>query len=125
MKKSSQNSICESLLERKNKLEVDKDKLQVEKMQLYEKHKNGIINKEVYLFQKQVLSERIQAIEQEIFIIKNKVKENTTSGHKLNVDKLKEAVSNGELVLEWINEVIEKIFVYDKETVEIVWKFSG
>ena len=39
-----QNSICKSLLERKNKLEVDKGKLQVEKMQLYEKHKNGIID---------------------------------------------------------------------------------
>lgn len=112
-----QNSICESLLERKNKLEVDKGKLQVAKMQLYEKHKNGIIDKEAYLFQKQVLSERIQDIEQEIFIIESKVKENTTSGHKLNVDKLKEAVSNGELVLEWIDEVIEKIYVYDKDKV--------
>ena len=45
--------------------------------------------KQAYLCQKQVLSERIQAIEQEFFIIESKVKENTTSGHKLNVDKLK------------------------------------
>ena len=51
-------------------------------------------------------------------------KENTTSEHKLNADKLKEAVSNGELVLEWINEVIEKIFVYNKDKVEIIWKFD-
>ena len=97
---------------------------EVEKMQLYEKHKNGIIDKEAYLFQKQILSEQIQDIEQEISIIENKIKENTTSEHKLNADKLKEAVSNGELVLEWINEVIEKIYVYDKDKVEIVWKFD-
>lgn len=35
--KKKQNIICEGLLERKNKLEVDKCKLQVEKMQLYKK----------------------------------------------------------------------------------------
>lgn len=47
-----QNSICESLIERKNKNEIGKEKLQVGKMQLYEKHKQGIIDKEAYLFQK-------------------------------------------------------------------------
>ena len=55
--------------------------------------------------------------------IEEKIKENTISEHKINVDKLKEAVSNEELVLEWINAVIDKIYIYDKETVEIVWKF--
>lgn len=40
------------------------------------------------------------------------------------MDKLKEEVLNGELVFEWIDEVIDKIYVYDKETVEIVWKFK-
>ena len=57
-------------------------------------------NRESYLFQKQILSERIQDIEQEIFIIESKVKENTTLGHNLNVDKLNEAVLKGEPVLE-------------------------
>lgn len=42
----------------------------------------------------------------------------------MNVDKLKEAVAEGELVLYWINEVIDKIYVYDKDKVEIVWKFE-
>lgn len=82
------------------------------------------MDREAYLFQKNTLSNQLQIIEQEISIMENKIKENTTSEHKLNADKLKEAVSNGELVLEWINEAIEKIFVYDKETVEIVWKFA-
>lgn len=36
---------------------------------------------------------------------------------------LKEAVSKGEVVLDWINEVIEKIYIYDKDKIEIVWKF--
>ncbi len=30
----------------------------------------------------------------------------------------------GELVLDWINEVIDKINVYDKDRVEIAWKFE-
>lgn len=45
-------------------------------------------------------------------------------GHNINVDKLKEAVTNGKFVPEWINEVIEKICVYDKDVVDIVWKFD-
>ncbi|BAN60719.1 MULTISPECIES: hypothetical protein [Streptococcus anginosus group] len=53
-----------------------------------------------------------------------KIKENTASGHNLNVDKLKEDVSKGELVLDWINEVIEKIYIYDKDDFEIVWKIK-
>ncbi len=28
------------------------------------------------------------------------------------------------LVLDWINEVTDKIYVYDKDKVEIVWKFE-
>lgn len=27
------------------------------------------------------------------------------------------------VVIEWINEIIDKIYIYDKEKVEIVWKF--
>ena len=42
--------ICESLLDRKRKLEAEEQKLQVSKMQLYEKHKKGVTDKETYLF---------------------------------------------------------------------------
>jgi len=119
-----QNSICKSLIDIKKKLELDKQKLQVSKMEFYEKHKQGIVDKETYLSQKDILSNKIKSIEQEIDITENKIKENTVLGHNMNVDILKEAVSKGELVLDWINEVIEKIYVYDKDKVEIVWKFN-
>ncbi|MBS0727922.1 recombinase family protein [Streptococcus suis] len=119
-----QESICESLLDRKRKLGAEKQKLQVSKMQLYEKHKQGVTDKETYLFQKEVFAKKIQSIEQEISIIEDKIKENTASEHNINVDKLREAVSKGELVLDWINEVIEKIYIYDKDKIEIVWKFK-
>ncbi len=33
-------------------------------------------------------------------------------------------VAKGELVLGWINEVIDRIYVYDKDKVEIIWKFE-
>lgn len=117
-------SVCESLLERKKKLEAEKQKLQVSKMQFYESHKQGIIDKEEYLSQKETLTEKMQVIEQEICIIENKIKENTASRHNLNVDMLREAISKGELVSEWINEVIDRIYVYDKDKVEIIWRFE-
>jgi len=117
-------SICESLLERKKKLEAEQQRNQISKMQCYERHKQGIVEKEEYLSKRESLTQRAKNIEQEISIIENKIQENTVSRHHLNVDKLREAVSEGELVLDWINEVIEKIYVYDKDKVEIVWKFE-
>ena len=117
-------SICESLLERKKKLEAEQQRNQISKMQCYERHKQGIVEKEEYLSKRESLTQRAKNIEQEISIIENKIQENTVSRHHLNVDKLREAVSEGELVLDWLNEVIEKIYVYDKDKVEIVWKFE-
>ena len=117
-------SICESLLERKKKLEAEQQKNQISKMRCYERHKQGIMEKEEYLSKRESLTQRAKNIEQEILIIEDKIQENTTSRHHLNVDKLREAVAEGELVLDWINEVIDRIYVYDKDKVEIVWKFE-
>ncbi len=119
-----QESICDSLFERKKKLEAEKQKIQVQKMQFYEQHKQGIMDKEAYLSKKETLTEKVKNIEQEVSIIENKINENTASGHNLNTDKLKEAVSKGELVLDWIDEVMDRIYVYDKDKVEIVWRFE-
>lgn len=117
-------SICQSLLERKKKLKAEQQKNQISKIQCYERHKQGIIEKEEYLSKREFLTQRVKNIEQEILIIEDKIQENTALGHHLNVDKLREAVAKGELVLDWINEVIDKIYVYDKDTVEIIWRFE-
>lgn len=55
-------SICESLKDRKRKWKAEKQKLQVSKMQLYEKYKQGVTDKETYLFQKEVFTKKIQSI---------------------------------------------------------------
>lgn len=75
-------SICEILLDRKKRLEAEKQKIQVSKMQFYERHKQDEIDKED-------LSKKLKNTEQEIVIITDKIKENTSSGHNLNVDKLR------------------------------------
>ena len=117
-------SICESLLERKKKLEAERHKNQISKMHCYERHKQGIIEKEEYISKRESLRQKAKNIEQEISIIEDKIQENTDLGRNLNVYKLREAVEKGQLVLDWINEVIDKIYVYDKDTVKIVWKFD-
>ena len=117
-------SICESLLDRKKKLEAEQQKNQISKMQCYERHKQGIIEKEEYISKRESLRQKAKNIEQEISIIEDKIQENTVSRRHLNVDRLREAVAKGELVLDWINEVIDRIYVYDKDKVEIVWKFE-
>ena len=124
IEKRVRESICESLLERKKRLEAEQQKNQISKMQCYERHKQGIIEKDEYFAKRETLTQRTRDIEQEIAIITDKIKENTSSGHNLNVDKLREAVTKGELVLDWINEVIDRIYVYGKDKVEIIWKFE-
>ena len=117
-------SICESLLERKKKLKAEQQKNQISKMQCYERHKQGIIEKEEYLSKRESLTQRAKNIEQEILIIEDKIQENTASRHHLNFDKLREAVAEGELVLDWINEVIDWIYIYDEDQDEIIWEFD-
>lgn len=117
-------SICQSLLERKKKLKAEQQKNQISKMQCYERHKQGIIEKEEYLSKRESLTQRAKNIEQEILIIEDKIQENIASRHHLNVDKLREAVAEGELVLDWINEVIDWIYIYDEDQDEIIWEFD-
>ena len=117
-------SICEGLFAGKKRLETEKQKIQISKKQLYEKYKNGDMSKEEYLYQKEDLTEKLKVIEQEITIIDGKIKENTASGHNLNVDKLRKALAREELVSDWVDEVIDRIYVYDKDRVEILWRFE-
>ncbi len=124
IEKKVKDTIRKSLIDTKKKLKSEEQKLQNTKIQFYEKYKQGVVDKEEYLSQKETLTEKMQVIEQEISIIENKIEENTDLGHNLNVDILRECVSKGELVLEWIDEVIERIYVYDKDRVEIVWRFE-
>ena len=93
-------------------------------MQCYERHKQGVMEKEEYLSKRESLTQRVKNIEQGIAIIEDKIQENIDLKHYLNVDKLREAVTKGELVLDWINEVIDRIYVYDKDKMEIIWKFD-
>lgn len=124
IEKKVKDTIRKSLNDTKKKLKSEEQKLQNSKIQFYEKYKQGIVDKEEYLSQKENLTEKMQVIEQEISIIENKIDENMEVGHNLDVDRLRECVSKGELVLEWIDEVIEKIYVYDKDKVDIVWRFE-
>ncbi len=91
-------------------------------MQFYEKFKQGIIEKEQYLLKRKELINRYNEISEEIYVIDSKIKESTASGHNLDVNKLREAISKKKLIKDWVDEVIDKIYVYDKDKVEIVWK---
>ncbi len=44
--------------------------------------------------------------------------------NSLSIREEKEPVAEGELVLDWINEVIDRINVYDKNKVEIVLRYA-
>jgi len=50
--------------------------------------------------------------------------ENYVSGHNLNVDKLKDALSREEFDIDWINEVIGWIYIYDEDQYEIICEFD-
>lgn len=94
------------------------------KIQFYERFKSSIIGKEEYLAEKEQQLQRELEIAEELSIVEAKIKENMGIEHNLNIDVLREFVSGGTLVKEWLEEVVERIYVYDKDKVEIVWRFT-
>ncbi|EHO54716.1 hypothetical protein HMPREF9099_00184 [Lachnospiraceae bacterium oral taxon 082 str. F0431] len=63
-------------------------------------------------------------IAEELSIVEAKIKENKDTEYNLNIDVLRESVSGGTLVKEWLEKVVERIYVYDKDKVEMAWRFT-
>ena len=124
IQKKIQDSICKKLLDIKKKLELERQKLQAAKMSCYDNYKQCIIDKQGYLDKKESLHNRLKNIEKEFTELEHKIKENIVSENKLNINVIKEVISKGIIVKEWLDELVDKILVYDKDKVEIVWKFE-
>lgn len=116
--------IRENLMDLKSTLEHEQIKMQNLKIQFYERFKSSIIGKEEYLAEKEQQLQRELEIAEELSIVEAKIKENMDIEHNLNIDVLREFVSGGTLVKEWLEEVVDRIYVYDKDKVEIVWRFQ-
>ncbi len=62
-------SLCESLIERKKKLEAEQQKNQISKIQCCERHKQGIIEKDKYFAKRESLTQRAKNATIRYFVI--------------------------------------------------------
>lgn len=122
----------------KEQFEKDKTKLELKRKELqrkvaeldknravqYEKYKNGTIGKEEYLMEKEQTKKEIETLTIQISSIEMELQKNFDSDLVTTLEHLKSVTEKGILEKKWIDELIDKILIYDKTHIEVLWKFS-
>lgn len=116
-----------TLIQTIRKVQQSLEKLNVLKIEEYERYLDGKIGKECYLKQREKLHQEIENTtskisnlesEYELFKFKNMEMGNQFIEHFKNKHKIKE------LSRELVNELVDSIYVFDGNRIEIVWKFA-
>ena len=119
-------TVDSSKLKRKKKtLEEKETYCKLEKMELYEKYVAGDLTREEYLKQKSKLSQKENEYKEKISEIQNTLAE--TSKQKESYQELKGIAKYADLEAlsrPIVEELIETIYFYDPEHIEVIWKFQ-
>lgn len=112
-------------------LEGERKRLASRKMKLYSDYRAGILTKEHYLSEFEATAKRISEIDQKIEEMENDAREiraamEQAADKQADLDDVAALIEYDEAVL---SKIIQKIYVYGGDKVEIVWKlddiFSG
>lgn len=102
------------------------EKLSFSKTSMYEQYKNGKLTKEEYLDQKKAVSEQIKQYEEMVRSAKLEQMQNDKEHNKIK--KFRDLVYKYQNIQELTKEVqeafIDKVIVYSKERLKIIWKFE-
>ncbi|MFR0985240.1 MAG: recombinase family protein [Frisingicoccus sp.] len=115
-----------SRLRHKKKTLEDKTKsCKKEKMELYEKYIAGDLERNEYLLQKNVLSEKENTYKGELDEI-DRIFEETSQKEvqSLKLKNIAQYMNLEELSIPIVEELIEVIYFYDPEHIEVVWNFK-
>ena len=125
-KTKSENEVA-TLIQTIRKAQQSFERLNALKIEEYEKYLEGKISKESYLKQKEKLNQeidnttaKISKLEAEYELLKFK---NMELGNQF-VEHFKGKQKIKELSREMVGELVESVYVFDEERIEIVWKFA-
>ena len=111
--------------EQKN-LRVEKEKLEAEKIRLYERYAERSISREVYIEKKAELSEKLQRLE-EFSVQQNAKRQEQSEIDETAMKFLRLADDYGhedKLTAKMVQAFIEGVYVYDKNRIEVVFLFE-
>lgn len=114
------NSDLKDLEQRNKHIEIDQRKLKSQKQTLYEDYRGGILSGEQYKSQSAFLLYEKEKNEKELLEIDNEIQAFTYERKTGQEMKPISALSK-----EVLSALIEKIWVYDEERIEIIWKATG
>lgn len=113
------------LNKRRDSLSLDQGKVKKAKTALYEKYMDGIIDKELYIAERDNLEiqiidiiGKVSKLDNEMVLLADSLKNNKV------VDKLKELYLIKELSPQLVQDLVSVIKVFDKKDIEIIWKFK-
>lgn len=114
------------LLKRERELQQQLEHLPAEKMNLYEKFREGEIKKEVFLREKDWIDQRIREVQGEMGRLAKRVEQH---GEKIRncgdmenfIEKYCEVEEEPD---EFMREMVEKVVVYKEGRVEIEWRYK-
>ena len=125
-KTKSENEVA-TLIQTIRRDQQSLERLNALKIEEYEKYLDAKISKESYLKQKEKLNQeidntaaKISKLEAEYQLLKFK---NMESGNQF-VEHFKGKQKIKELSRELVSELVESVYVFDEERIEIVWKFE-
>lgn len=117
-------SLCDCMEKECNESTHDKKRLENEIIKLYENFSSGIITKDEYLLERAKLDEEKNFYQKEA----EKEKRNLTIiEHRRDYYNLLQKYAlfaPGDLTREIINKLIVRIVVYNKDRIEIIWKYQ-
>ena len=125
MKKSERD---QAIMEKKlDKARKTKSKVEAERLELTEQFLLDKMTREVYQQEKEEMDLRINQAEEEIVELEKRLDDLKTRLNKnaeRDIEKLRDYSGVEELTEELIGALVDKVLFYDKEHIEICWRFS-
>jgi len=125
-KTKSENEVA-TLIQTIRKAQQSLERLNALKIEEYEKYLDGKTSKESYLKQKEKLNQEIDSTTAKISKLESGYEllkfKNMESGNQF-VEHFKGKQKIKELSRELVSELVESVYVFDEDHIEVVWKFE-
>lgn len=121
-----QGYLAEKLLETIMEKELEIEKRQKYLSELYQDYKDGILSRDEYLELKESYQQDVVRLKKEIQALEEE-KEDIAQGRKNQVEWMGEFIQYQgfhELTRELLLSLVKEIFIYDKDRIEVVFKFQ-
>jgi hypothetical protein len=119
------NETAQKLLRDTAVLQASADNLKQSKIQLYERYKASELSKDMFLTEREQIEQEISGINAQIADNQNKLEQSHTDNEENQfVQQFKGFANAPCLTQSMVQSLVSAIYVYDPDSIEIVWNFN-